>query len=97
MVVKGGFHSAKSRWGLIAPLTNRQTALSTPMDVFWRCEPPFTTMLLKALSTPTLVEISPLRGLSVAYDSAVFVFFSRAPRIHGECNNANRRQPQQRR
>jgi hypothetical protein len=34
------------------------------MDVFWRCEPPFTTMLLKALSTPTLVEISRLRGLS---------------------------------
>ena len=35
------------------------------MDVFWRCEPPLTTMFLKALSTPTFVEISPLRGLSV--------------------------------
>ena len=32
------------------------------MHVFWRCEPPFTTMFLKALSTPTIVEISRLRG-----------------------------------
>ena len=36
------------------------------MNVFWRCEPRFTTMFLKALSTPTFIEISRLRGLTGA-------------------------------
>jgi len=34
------------------------------MNVFWRCDLLY-TMFLKALSTPTFVEISRLRGLAV--------------------------------
>ena len=57
--------------GVDSTTDEQTTALSTPMDVIWRWLYTFQTMLLKALSTPTFVEISPLRGLA---DGVLFVF-----------------------
>ena len=62
MVVKGGSQRQNTFMG-VDSTTDKQT-LSTPRNVFWRCDPPFTTMFLKALSTPTFVEISRPRGLA---------------------------------
>ena len=66
MVVKGGSQGQITFMGVDSTTDKQTTALSTPMNAFWRCESPYTTMFLKALSTPTFVEISRLRGLTRA-------------------------------
>ena len=48
---KGGVHNAKSRsWGLISTTDKQTPALSTPMDVFWRCDPPLTLVSQGAIN-----------------------------------------------
>ena len=63
MVVKGGSQRQNMFMGVDSTTGKQTTAFLNPISVSWRCEPPFTIMFLKALSTPTVVEISRLSGL----------------------------------
>jgi len=85
MVVKEGLQRQITFLGVDSTTDKQTTALSTPMNVFWRCEPPFTpcfslyNMFLKAPSTPTFVEISRLRGPPVMSGES---WQSHAIRVH---------------
>ena len=44
MIVKGGSQRQDTLMGLRNAVVCLPVVLSTPMNMFWRCEPPFTTM-----------------------------------------------------
>ena len=64
MVVKRSSQRQITFMGVDSTTDKQTTALSNPMNMLWRCDPPLYTMFLKALTMPTFVEISPLRGLA---------------------------------